>query len=413
MTVGVALAAAVAVAASAALAEAPGPLADLVLRQTGPIETVFAWRTDRCEESDLPDAPARAFRDHLGQVRLIASHHVTRQAVGPDLDSARHRCDVGFASRHADDPAQFDDRTWLMSFHTADGLTVHALGHTEFQGHRRPALCPARRYVECWYNSITAAVSTDGGDSFARPASSFLVAAPVERFEAGTGRPRGYFSPTGIHEVDGYFYVLVHAMRSAGQRYGMCLLRTDRLDDPGRWRAWDGQGFGIALRSPYEGAGGEGCTPVGAGVLNQPVTSLVRHEASGLFVALMVWPAAARAAERDGPHWFIATAVSRDLIGWRRTATAIPFNSRNRPDCDGPEPILSYPSLLDPDSPSPNFETVGAGAYIYATRSNALGEQGCRFGNDRDLVRFPVAIEWGGPESGSLESGSLESGGLE
>ena len=37
----------------------PGPV-----KIIGAAETVFDWTTDRCESEDIPDLPARAFRDN-------------------------------------------------------------------------------------------------------------------------------------------------------------------------------------------------------------------------------------------------------------------------------------------------------------------------------------------------------------
>ena len=42
------------------------------VQPTGSPVTVFDWTTDRCEDADIPDTPARAFRDPTGQVSLFA-----------------------------------------------------------------------------------------------------------------------------------------------------------------------------------------------------------------------------------------------------------------------------------------------------------------------------------------------------
>ena len=48
-------------------------------------------------------------------------------------------------------------------------------------------------------------------------------------------------------------------------------------------------------------------------------------------------------------------------------------------------PHYLYPSLLDPDSTSRSFDTVGNTAYVYYTRNNrAVGDL------DRDMIRVPV-----------------------
>jgi hypothetical protein len=53
------------------------------------------------------------------------------------------------------------------------------------------------------------------------------------------------------------------------------------------------------------------------------------------------------------------------------------------------EAAFFYPSLIDPDSPSRNFEDTDDRADLYLTKIY-LDE--CRLGARRDLVRMPVAI---------------------
>ena len=35
------------------------------------------------------------------------------------------------------------------------------------------------------------------------------------------------------------------------QQAGVCLMRTDRLDDPASWRGWDGRDFTVKFTDPY------------------------------------------------------------------------------------------------------------------------------------------------------------------
>ena len=133
---------------------------------TGAPEMVFDWSTDACELEDVPDSPARAFRDSAGNVQLIASHYTTRRMTGRSLDALDHRCDVVMQSGQDPRPEQFDDREWITATYTADGRRVFALVHEEFQGHRHAGRCNSGDYFKCWYNAITFAISTDAGRSF-------------------------------------------------------------------------------------------------------------------------------------------------------------------------------------------------------------------------------------------------------
>jgi len=101
----------------------------------GSEEIVFDWTTDRCDMSDVPDLPARAFRDANGNVQLIATHYVNRRMIGATLDSVKRDCDIIMNSHKDPDPSQFNDREWLCAVYTLDGKTIYALVHNEYQGH--------------------------------------------------------------------------------------------------------------------------------------------------------------------------------------------------------------------------------------------------------------------------------------
>jgi hypothetical protein len=79
-------------------------------------------------------------------------------------------------------------------------------------------------------------------------------------------------------------------------------------------------------------------------------------------------------------------STSEDLIHWTPRRLIMEVESRHTYRCGDPNPV-AYPSVLDPDSTSRNFETTGKEAYLYFTRSNY---QSCRETLDRDLVRIPI-----------------------
>src|SRR5580693_5148238 len=64
----------------------------------GPRVAAFDTQKDSCEQTDIPDAAARAFRDYKGTIHLIASHSVTRAGLGPTLESTKHNCQVVYSS---------------------------------------------------------------------------------------------------------------------------------------------------------------------------------------------------------------------------------------------------------------------------------------------------------------------------
>src|SRR5262245_47843585 len=226
----------------------------------GPQTTVFKWSSDACDPNDIPDTPARAFRDSSGRVQLLASHYATRRFAGPDLNNVRHEWPVLLDSALNPDTAAFRDKNWLAAPYTLDGQTIYALLHEEYEGYTHPGGCdPSYQGFEvqrCWYNAVTFARSTDAGSSYQlAPRASRLVAALPYRYEIGAGS-YGYFNPSNIvyRPDDGYYYVLVASHRDYGaQRAGDCLLRTQNLADPGSWRGWDGTSFSVSFVDPYAG----------------------------------------------------------------------------------------------------------------------------------------------------------------
>lgn len=349
------------------------------LSVSGPPETVFSYRRQACDARDIPDAPARAFRDADGRVRLFAPHDVNRALVGETLDAVRPDCRIAYRGAENDDPAAFDDRAWLAAFATVDGRTVHALVHNEFHGHRRRALCPSGTYMECWANAVTAARSTDGGATFRRVGG--VVAALPYRYRGDLGRHSGYFNPSNIVRAGDYWYVLVFAVAREAQKGGACLLRTGHPEDPSSWRAWDGRDFAVRFEDPYrenDAPARHVCAPLAG--LGAPVSSVVRHQPSGLYVATMA------AVRPEGMGVFLTT--SADLIRWSPPRLVLPLTIAGKQGCADSE-AWNYPVLLDPRSPSRTFETVGDQAWLYMTRFNL---KDCKLVMDRDLVRLPVTL---------------------
>lgn len=190
------LATALALLTASASAHAQAPASALRLEIVGPAMPAVAGARPGCDADDLPDAPARTIRLQSGEVQLYAPHFRNRVEAGPDLLRLRHHCHVVLQGGNQDDPAAYDDRAWIVSPWTPDGRTVWAVLHNEFHGHRRPTLCPSRKYMDCWFNALTEAVSHDGGHSFARlPGMPLVAALPYRYDQVGLGH-HGYFNPS-------------------------------------------------------------------------------------------------------------------------------------------------------------------------------------------------------------------------
>jgi hypothetical protein len=358
---------------------------------TGDEQTVFSWSRDACAPEDIPDLPARAFRDANGDVQLLSADLVNRRFVGPDLARVRHRCAITMRSRMDPDPAVYADREWVASPFSPNGRTVYALVHDEYQGTEHPGRCPSGTYEKCWYNAITLAISTDGGRTYrhAAPPPRHLVASVPYKYEPDLG-PVGLFEPSNIvhNERDGYYYVLVRATVFREQRYGACLLRTRTLADPASWRAWDGSGFDVRLASPYLGDDAPSkehvCAPVALNEIGNMAQSLTFNTYFGKW--LLVGSIQDYNPSERRKVTGIYYSLSDDLVHWTRRRLVKEVEFAWTYQCGDPNPI-AYPSVLDPRSPSRNFETSGRDAYLYFTRFHYSN---CKQSLNRDLVRVPI-----------------------
>lgn len=358
------------------------------LALVGPEQTMFDYTEDACSPIDMPDAPARAFRDAAGQVHLIASHYVTRAMVGPTLDEVRHDCRRVMVSALDADPARFDDREWITAPYTTDGRTVYALVHNEYQGYKHVGQCNIKELLKCWLNSITLARSTDGGRTFTHaPPPNHLVAAVPYRYEPDSG-PYGLFQPTNIvrGRDDGHYYAMIHAEAYGAQKVGSCLIRTARLDDPTSWRAWDGQEFSVRFVNPYRSDAVEGhvCEPVSFEQIAAMTHSLTFNTYLDRYVLLS--PAGAPGPGGRGTVFGLYYSTSSNLIDWTPRRLIREASLTPTYECGDMNPV-GYPSLIDSESTSRNFETTGRTPWLYFTRFHY---RHCEPLLNRDLVRVRV-----------------------
>jgi hypothetical protein len=352
------------------------------MKASGPVQVVFDWTTSRCEDLDIPDVPARAFRGADGRVQLIAAHFINRRFAGPDLDHLTHDCSIILGSDFNADPAAYDDHEWIAAPYTSDGTTVYALVHDEYHGWEHGQCAVTSYDPSCWYNAITLAVSTNGGASYVDHPPPRLVASVPERYVPGQG-PAGVFTPSNIvrNPRDGYYYALAY-VNQRDSYIGNCLLRTKNLADPASWRAWSG---GTTFSMTFVDAYGNNSNP--SQHLCLPVS---RQEPRDLQPNSLTYSTEAR-------QWLLVGqalqgayfSLSPDLIHWSTPELFYPAQVTWNYKCGDPDPI-AYPSLIDPASPDRNFGTVGSTAYLYFTQFHYSN---CQQTLDRDLVRVPVQLK--------------------
>lgn len=351
------------------------------LRVVGEEEVVFDWTTDRCDDGDISDLPARAFRDDSGQVQMIASHSTVRRNIGPDLNNLTHDCRVVMESDRDPDPAAFNDHEWMGSTYTEDGRTIYMLVNNEYHGFEYPGQCSSEEFwYKCWFIATTLAVSTDSGASYHHPVTppEHLVAAAPKRYEPDSG-VFGVSVPSNIVKgQDGYYYSIVGYGDEQELKTWQCLMRTQDLSDPKSWRFWDGSSFAGTFIDPYTeeviDPESHECAPIDLDVAHH---SLTFNEFAGRYVLI---GQSSQFIDGRNVEGFFYT-FSDDLIHWTSKKLLIELNIFEDPEAVQYE----YASLIDPESTTRSFETTGKTAYLYYTRFNfGLGSL------DRDLIRLPV-----------------------
>ena len=363
------------------------PLSALTL--VGPSVTMFKATRDACDGVDVPDASARAYRDASGAVALFGMHYRNRAFRGPSLDSLKLDCAVVLESGGASDPAAYDDASWITATWTEDGQAVAALVHHEYRGNEHPGRCRSKVYMECWYNSIVAASSQDGGRSFTRAGPPVVVAGAPFRQEVGQGRHRGFFNPSNIFGDGRWRYFLASttgwSLPGSDQSAGVCLFRSDDAADPTRWRAWTGTGFSAAFPDAYAKPPKVPVTCAPVAPFPTPVGAVVRHRGSGAWIAVFMAKVGAGFPE-SGFYW----TSSRDLLTWDTPRLLLAGPTLYDDPCGAPGGLIAYPSLLDPNATGRNFDDTGDAAILtYVT----LRTEGCAITSDRDLLRRPLAIK--------------------
>lgn len=367
----------------------PTPIAVAELDIVGDVEIVFDWTSDRCEAENVPDLAARAFRDDAEQVHLIISHYINYQMVGPDLNSLSPDCRSLMGSDYVVDPGVYNDSEWIASPYTEDGRTVYALVHNEWRGLGRFGPCPNLPMENCLDTSITLAVSTDSGRTYTHSAEppAHLVATLPHQAQAGAG-PFGIRNPSNIIKgKDGFYYSFANVDEYQTQDQWVCLMRTDNLADAQSWRFWDGSAFEGRFINPYAEIPAtpavHECAPLEWPDIGASLNDSITYN-TFLNRYVLIGNSADQIGGREVWGWYYA--FSDDLINWshRKLLAEVPL-----PWTIGDHTQVSYlyPSLIDPDSESRNFDMAGQTAYLYYTRHNA--GQGSL---DRDLVR--VAVEF-------------------
>jgi hypothetical protein len=356
-----------------------GPEVRLV--PAGPIEPVFLWKRSRCSDDDIPDTPLRAIRLAPTSVLAFSTHFENRRFFGTDLNSISRDCTVVFSGKGSPNPEDYSDRVWISSTWSEDGRTIFALGHDEYQAHRHPGRCRFSKYIECWYNAIVLLRSDDAGRRFSRVGERPVASIPI-RQDVDQGHNRGYFEPSNIIKRGDYYFALIRTGPEGAQKAGTCLFRADDLRQPESWRFYDGEGFSPNF-DPYRDEVSEAkpCAPLQG--LKGVVGSVAYVPRYGAYIAVSNFGSGSQST--SGFYY----SVSTDLVHWTDGRLFLSLATPWSTVCG--QDRFAYPSLVDVDSPSRNFDVVGSESYLYFVRQHFDGCQGTL---QRDLVRIKLRLEF-------------------
>jgi hypothetical protein len=351
----------------------------------GPEKPIFKWDEHRCRESLIPDTAARAFRRADGLITLYSGNPDNWVLKGSRFDSLTPDCSIILKS--SDYASQSLGSMYLEATYTPDGQHVFGLVSQDLTQITKERGCGAHGAADgCWINNILAVRSADMGETFSIfPENRHIIASLGSGHRPDFNRASGFFVASNIFTRGAFSYVILSVNGKESQPSGNCLFRTADPFDPASWRAWDGESFSVIAR-PHNGKN-EICKPIAPEVLVQAVRSVIYAPKLEVWIATFMDRLALAGDTERVPGFYMST--SKDLISWTPPSRiqASPY----RPRVDSWEKMTIYPSLLDPESKSRNFDTIDSDRPILIYTVHYLKNgQGTL---NRDLVYVPLRIE--------------------
>jgi hypothetical protein len=345
------------------------------------MRVMSAYTERRCPEDYITDAPLRALRKADGQIWALAADGHNWFLTGTSLLSLSTTCAPAMQSGMSDEELAHDYESWIQATYSKDGTNVFGLVSEALEGHGGSYPCYTKAESQnCWINTITAAFSRDGGSRFILyPVGKRVVAESNRKYDPSQHGLIGYLTTSNIvSNGSSYFvFIYVNADPSGGQAKGNCLFESKSLFDTQSWFAWSGNGFNAVTRKEGRREA-QPCTPLAPSLLDQPVRSLTYWSKYKVWVATFF---SRRATPSVGRVPGIFMSTSRDLLNWSDPTLVMQAHQQREPgECND---FIRYPSILDPDSASRNFDTIDSGREILTFTYNFV--TGCHGSYNRDL----------------------------
>jgi hypothetical protein len=351
---------------------------EIELRSEGPLETVYEWKTEKCDDLFIPDSPARAYRRNDGSIVLIAAHYHNQVMVGPTFDRLKPRCDVSSSASEDPNPASFDTRFWIQAFLPGTNNQIIGIVSHEYSGARFGNCATAKGPTGiCWYSSILETEANESQLHFRLPSSleTRIVAAPPRPFDRARTSRYGFITTSNSFIRGEYAYIYVWG-EFGGNKVGNCLFRAPLSAIQGNWIAYYGGSFSQRFANPYDAkSAAPNCDPIAPGQLKGQLRSVVQIDDQ----LIGVFDMQSNDVNQAGVYY----ATSFDMVTW--SEPKILYHARPWYGATGCGLFYGYPSLIDHDSPSKIFDRGSKDLHLYLTRMNWAD---CNKGLDRDLVRI-------------------------
>jgi hypothetical protein len=345
----------------------------------GRMVTSFRWETTPCNGHLIPDTPARAFRRSDNSIVVVASSDQNWILIGQTFESLRPQCTPVLSSSEALLGLLWIEATFTQDGKHVDGLATRALPDSRHLG------CHSTQ-GSCWLNDLVAVKSEDGGRSFS---VGDVVASVRTSYKPDQNGRIGFFTTTNIAFHDGGYYALFSYTMAARDGHagssGNCLVHTDDVGDPSSWRAWDGHGFNRTLRNVD--AQILPCDPVSPTILSHEARSLTYVTAKNDWIVVFSDRIKLAGDMAGLPGFYMAS--SSDLVHWSGVARLMVGHQQREPG--GCNDFVRYPSLIDPNSHSRNFDTIDTPEadvfFTYNHLKNCVGT----YNRDLDYISVPLS----------------------